>query len=110
MLGMLGLPGHSRGVHSTACWGRRAGHFPAYRWPRQTAATEQCGMSSPSGVQPYRFLLCSSFLTEAIEKCGDESKIGWGRPSLVMCIDKSSPYVKPESNDPPPRGRAWGEQ
>src|SRR5947207_11919132 len=38
---------------STACWGRRAGHFPACRWPRRTAATEQCATSSPSGVQPY---------------------------------------------------------
>src|SRR5437016_7405417 len=27
-----------------------------------------------------------------------------------MCIDKPRPYVKPESHDPPPRGRAWGEQ
>src|SRR5207248_1328941 len=48
----------------TACRSRRAVHFPAYRWPRQTAATEQCAMSSPSSVQPYRFHLCSTFLTD----------------------------------------------
>ena len=45
----------------------------------------------------------------AVEKCADKSKSNWGRLSRLMCIDKPSPNVKPESHDPPPLC-AWGER
>jgi hypothetical protein len=37
-----------------------------------------------------------------------EDRVG---PSVSRHVHRvASPYVKPESNDPPPRGRAWSEQ
>src|SRR6266487_4258534 len=59
MLGIQGLCGRSKGVHSNACWDRRAGRFRACRSSRRTAARGRSSTRDPS-VHLLRVML---FLT-----------------------------------------------
>src|SRR5258705_7195032 len=93
MLGRLGLPGHSKGVHSTACWDRPPRRVSACRSPRRTAATERCAMSSPSIVQPYRFFLFASLLTDYHEESADVDSTGLRSTTGVPSIASIGPTL-----------------